>query len=123
MVQIKSERIQQRTAVVAMRRMHEHVFGLVDDDQFVVFVDDVERDLLRLHRRPACVIYRYLNEIVWSQFVAAVFPTPVYLALFGLYDRTKIHLTKRTKLPKQKVFEPHFIVLVPSRDVYARFHG
>ena len=34
-------------------RMHDQPRRLVDDDQVVVLVDDVERDVLRLRRRPA----------------------------------------------------------------------
>jgi len=102
--------------------MHEHVFGLVDDDEFVVLVDDVERDRLRLHSRPACVIDRYLDKIIRPQLVPAVLPAPVHLTAFCLYEIAQIHLAQGTKLPKQEVFEPHFVMLVASRDVYARFH-
>ena len=39
--------IDQRPVPVAVARVHDHAGGLVDDQQIVVFVGDVERDVLR----------------------------------------------------------------------------
>ena len=39
------KRADQRPGPMAARRMHDHVGGLIDDRQIVVFIEDVERDL------------------------------------------------------------------------------
>jgi len=41
------QRIHQRTGLVARGRMHHEAAGLVDDDDIVILVDDIERDILR----------------------------------------------------------------------------
>ena len=40
------QRVDQRACVVAGGRMHHHADRLVDDDQVLVFKDDIERDRL-----------------------------------------------------------------------------
>ena len=42
------DRVHQRPASVAGRRVHDHAGGLVDHDQVVIRVQNVELDLLRL---------------------------------------------------------------------------
>ena len=48
------QRVDQRAGLVAGRRMHHEALRLVDDDDVVVLVDDIERDILALglRRRP-----------------------------------------------------------------------
>ena len=52
--QVVGQGVDQRAAVVAVAGMDHHAGRLVDDQQFVVFIDDVERDGLRLdlHATP-----------------------------------------------------------------------
>ena len=45
--QMIGQGIDQRPVPVAVARVHDHAGGLVDDQQIVVFVGDVERDVLR----------------------------------------------------------------------------
>ena len=47
-----NQRVDQRAALVAGGRMHDQPFWLVDDDDVVVLIDNVERDILahRLRR-------------------------------------------------------------------------
>ncbi len=40
------QRIDQRAGLMAGGRMHHEPLGLVDDDDVVVLVDDIERDIL-----------------------------------------------------------------------------
>ncbi len=44
---VGDQRIDQRAGFVAGGRMHDETFRFVDDDDVVVLVDDVERDVLR----------------------------------------------------------------------------
>ena len=48
------QRVDQRAGLVAGGRMHDQPLRLVDDDDVVVLVDDIERDILAfgLRRRP-----------------------------------------------------------------------
>ena len=41
------QRIHQRAGLVARGRMHHEAAGLVDDDDVVILIDDVERDIFR----------------------------------------------------------------------------
>ena len=41
------QRVHQRPAVMARRRMHHHALGLVHDNDISVFIQDVQRDVLR----------------------------------------------------------------------------
>ena len=43
---MRDQRIDQRAGLVPGRRMHDESLGLVDDDDVVVLVDDIERDIL-----------------------------------------------------------------------------
>lgn len=45
--QMIGQGIDQRPVPVAVARVHDHAGGLVDDQQIVVFVGDIERDVLR----------------------------------------------------------------------------
>ena len=49
------QRIDQRAGLMPARRMHDEAGRLVDDEEMVVLVDDVERDIfgLRLGRFAA----------------------------------------------------------------------
>ena len=49
------QRIHQRAGFMAGGRMHHQPLRLVDDDEVVVLIDDIERDIfaLRLGRQPA----------------------------------------------------------------------
>ncbi len=40
------QRVDQRAGLVAGGRMHHEARGLVDDDDVVVLIDDIERDIL-----------------------------------------------------------------------------
>jgi hypothetical protein len=42
--------IDQSSGTVADRRMHDHAGGFIDDDDVVIFIHDVERDLFGLGR-------------------------------------------------------------------------
>ena len=50
-VAVVQQRVDQRAAGVAGRRVHDHARRLVDHDQVGVLVEDVERDVLGLRRR------------------------------------------------------------------------
>ena len=52
-VDMMQQRVDQRAAGVAGRRMHDHSGRLVDDDEIAVLVDDRQRQRLRLRRRSA----------------------------------------------------------------------
>ena len=45
---VVQQRVDQRAVRVAGGRMHHHALGLVDDDQIVILVDDIQRDVLGL---------------------------------------------------------------------------
>ena len=45
---VVQQRVDQRAVRVAGGRMHHHALGFVDDDQIVILVDDIQRDVLGL---------------------------------------------------------------------------
>ena len=48
---VVEQRVHQRAAGMAGRRMHDHSGRLVDDHEIAILVDDPERKVLGLHRR------------------------------------------------------------------------
>ena len=54
-VDVVQQRVDQRAAGMAGRRVHDHAGRLVDDDEVAILVDDRERQRLGLaaRRRPA----------------------------------------------------------------------
>ena len=122
-VEVMDKRVEQRTAILAVRGVHQHPFGFVHHDQMTIFKNDVERDILGLHRRSAGVIDLDLYKIVWPYAITDILETAVDLTLFGLDQLAKIHLAERRKVLQQKVLEPHFMVLGQGLYLDAVLHG
>ena len=76
-----------------------------------VFENDIERNVLRLHRRAAGMIDLDLDKIVGTYAITNVLEAAINLTLFGLYQFAKIHLAKCGKVLEQEVLEPHFMML------------
>ena len=45
---MEQQGVDQRPGFVARRRMHHHPLGLVDDGDIPIFIDNIQRDILRL---------------------------------------------------------------------------
>lgn len=87
--------------------MDEHSGGFIDDDEVVVFENDVEVDIFSSHRRPACAVDSDLDKIVWFEPIADIFVTAVHLAFACFYEVAQVHFAQALEMPKQKIFEPH----------------
>ena len=68
--------IDQGSVGIAGRGMHDKARGLVDDDQVVVFVDDIQRNILALRRRGRRRWHRHRIIFAWFDPVIGVFYRP-----------------------------------------------
>ena len=55
--------IDQRLAIVPGRWMHDHLLRLIDNDDILVFIEDVQRNVLRLDIRLFCLWKVYLYPV------------------------------------------------------------
>ena len=61
--------VDQRTAVMAGRRMYDHSLRLVDDKDIVILIQDIKRNILRKDIRNFRVRYPYNDVIVFICFI------------------------------------------------------
>lgn len=98
-----SESIQKRAAILPVRWVDEHSGGFVDDDEVVVFEDDVEIDLLGSHRGSAGTVDGDLDEILRFQLVAFVLVAAVHLACSCFHEVAEIHFAEAVEMVQKKI--------------------
>ena len=86
-----------------MGRMDKHTSGLVYHDKVVVFVNYVERYLLRPHGRFPFGFQFDLDEVSATDALTFVLDTSVHLALSALDHVADIHPAKAAK-PTEQIF-------------------
>ena len=69
---MRNQRIHQRPGFVAGRRVHHEPRGLVDDDDVVVFMDDIERDVFALRRRIGRLRHVDYDRIALGHVISGV---------------------------------------------------
>ena len=110
-VQIIGKGIQHRPVILAVRRVDEHSGRLVDNDDVFILENDVERNVVGLHRRFAGHIDGDLDEVVRAKAIADILPPTIHLASSAFDDIAKIHLAQAAEMIEKKILEPHFLVL------------
>ena len=63
------QRIHQRTAVIAGSRMHHHAARLIDNHDILILIDDIQRNILRLHIQRLRLRQRHGNLLAQLQLV------------------------------------------------------
>jgi hypothetical protein len=81
------QRIDQSPAVDAGRRMHDHALRLVDDDDILIFIQDIQRDILRPDFDRRAFRNLQTDRIIAAQAEAAahVFAVDLRIARFNQF--------------------------------------
>ena len=90
-----------------MRWMHKHTRSLVDDDQIWIFEDDIQRNILRTHRRLTRHVQMDLDEISDAESSTDIFVHAVDLAFSVPNDLAQIHPTDVRISVEKKILESH----------------
>ena len=69
---VEQQRIDERIALIAVGRMHDHSSGLVDHDHIVVFITNVERNVLRFDIQLADILICDRDLLTAGQLVIAL---------------------------------------------------
>ena len=77
------QRIDKRTAVMPRCRMYHHSFWFVHDDQIIIFIQNIKRDILRLDRKFLRLWYLNRYQITHPCFLACFY-------LFSVYGNTTL---------------------------------
>ena len=111
LVQVEYQRIEQRAAVLAMRWVNQHSCWLVNDDQLVILENDIERNVLRTHRRSSRRVDDDLDKIIGSQPETPILMAPIDFASCGFHQIAKVHFAQPAKMVEQKILKPHLVML------------
>ena len=63
------QRIHQRAAVIAGSRMHHHAARLIDNHDVIILIDDIQRNILRLHIQRLRLRQRHGNLLAQLQLI------------------------------------------------------
>ena len=107
MIQVMTEGVKDRAAFLPMCRMNEHTGRHVYHYDLAVFIDNIQRQLLRQHRRFPVLVQLDLKKIPAAHPFPFVLDAAVDLTVTVSYHVTNIHSAESVKTFKEILFEPH----------------
>ena len=106
LLEVKREGAGQRAAPMPAGRMHDHPRRLVDRDDVLIFIENVERDVLRMRPRRIHRRQNDANPVPGAQLVGDLSPLFVDLYAPGADHLAKLHATMLRQRPGQKHIQP-----------------
>ncbi|MPM73395.1 hypothetical protein SDC9_120375 [bioreactor metagenome] len=84
-LQVKCYRVNQCACVISVPGMHYHAGWFVDNHQVVVFINNIEGNILRENLQfPPRTIHHNSDDIQWFNLVARFYGDPVHQNTSGI---------------------------------------